>query len=432
MKSLPWPRLLALASFGFALTLITNTLDPAIYGHKVLELAPERPNTLLGFSTAAGSVLSILLAPLVGALSDRTRSSWGRRIPFFVIGIPVLFTALFSIGFAPSAIFFLLGVLLYRVGDNLIFPAWEALYPDQVPIQQRGLASGMKSAMDIFAVLVGRFAAGELMARAAENGDRALWLAISIPAIGLLLALAITWVALRGLPQPKTSATVNSALSLATIFRFDWRKHRVFIWWLVNRFLFWTGFVILGTFLLFFVIDVIGLAEADAQRYLARLSLVLGGAILIVAIPAGRLADRIGRRPLVIAACALAAVGTGLIVFLRDLNGLAVAAALIGLGSGIYNSANFALLTDIVPAREAGRFLGLSNMAGAGGGALARFLGAVLIDPINALSDDRSTGYLTLYALAAILFGLSTWAALRLSAEQIQKPSSPPRKNRLN
>lgn len=35
-------------------------------------------------------------------------------------------------------------------------------------------------------------------------------------------------------------------------------------------------------FLLLFVIDVVGLVEADAQRYLSRLFLVLGGAILLI------------------------------------------------------------------------------------------------------------------------------------------------------
>jgi len=102
------------------------------------------------------------------------------------------------------------------------------------------------------------------------------------------------------------------------------------------------------------------------------------------------------------------------VVFLRDLNWLTAAAALVGLGSGIYISANFALLTDIVPRKEAGRFLGIANIASAGGGALARFLGGVLIDPLNAWSRNHATGYLSLYAFAAILFALSTWAALKI------------------
>ena len=423
MKPLSWPRLLAFSSFGFALTLISNTLDPAIYGHLVLRLAPNNPNTLLGFSTAAASILAIFVAPIVGAWSDRTNSRWGKRKPFFLLGVPVLIVALYAIGLAPSIPIFVAGVLLYRLGDNLIFPPWEALYSDHVPGQQRGLASGFKALTDILAVLVGRFAAGELMARAVERGNGAVVLAVSVPVVGLLFAVLATWIALRGLVTAKSrTGSFRPPAGIRESFSINWKAHQDFLWWFINRILFWTGFVILGQFLLLFVIDVIGLGEADAQRYLARLSLVLGGAILLVAVPSGRLADRIGRKPLIIAACALAAIGTVMVLIVRDLNWLTVAAALVGLGSGIYISSNFALLTDIVPAADAGKFLGLSNIAGAGGGAIARLLGGLLIDPINAATGSRAAGYLVLYTLAAVLFAASTWAALRLIDESKSKP----------
>jgi MFS family permease len=415
MKPLSWARLMALTAFGFALTLVSNTLDPAIYGH-----------TILGYATAAGSILSIFLAPVIGAMSDRTRSPWGKRVPFFIAGVPIIAVALLAIGFANSVPIFVAGVLLYRVGDYLIFPIWEALYPDQVPSQQRGLAGGMKAFFDILAVVAGRFAAGELMARAVEGGESYVFAAVALPSVALLAALVITWFALRGLPSP-TVTTRPTSIGVIEMFRFDWRKHRDFVWWTVNRFLYWTGFVTIGTFLLFYVIDVIGLQEADAQRYIARVSLVLGSAILLAAIPAGRLADRVGRRPLIVFSCALTALGAALVVILRDLDGLTIAAALVGLGAGIYNAASFALLTDVVPTQEAGRFLGLANIAGAGGGALARFAGGAIIDPLNAISGRSGTGYLALYILATIFFAVSTWAALRLPGRQLRNG-----KNRLN
>src|SRR5690606_25583443 len=182
-------------------------------------------------------------------------------------------------------------------------------------------------------------------------------------------------------------------------------------WWFLNRFLFWVAFVTLSQFLLLFVVGVVGLPEADAQRYLARLSIVLGGAILAVAVPSGRLADRIGRAPVVIAACLMAAAGTLLVLVVRDLNWLMVAAGLIGCGAGIYLSANFAQLTDIVPKPEAGRYIGLAGIAGAAGGTLARLLGGLLIDPLNQLTPAGTLGYLTRYGLAALLFVAAAWVA---------------------
>jgi MFS family permease len=193
-----------------------------------------------------------------------------------------------------------------------------------------------------------------------------------------------------------------------------------FSWWFVNRTFFWISFTILGTFLLFFIIDVIGLVEADAQRFLARFSLVLGGSILLIAVPSGRLADRWGRKPLVVLACILTAIGTVLIVLFHDLNTLTFAGALVGFGAGIFISADFALLTDIVPSEEAGRYLGISGIASAGGGAIARLLGGVLIDPINQASGSSSLGYLLLYTLAAIFLIFSVFAALKLPNETVK------------
>lgn len=415
MPHLTWSRLLALSAFSFAITLVTNSLDPAVFGHKVLELAPGRPNTLLGFSTFAASALAIFLGPIVGALSDRTRSQLGNRKPYFIAGVIVLVVSLFAIALARSIAIFVLGILLYRLGDNLVFTPWQALYPDHVPAEQRGQGAGFKALLDILGVLVGRFAAGELVALHIELGNRALIAAIGVPILGLLLSLMLTFWALRGLPQPEPLASpMGVRASLKRSFLFDHRAHPAFVWWFANRALFWTAFVILGQFLLLFVIDVLGLPEPDAQRYLARLSLVLGGAILLVAIPSGHLADRWGRRPLILAACIVAAAGTALVLALRDLNALTFAGGLIGLGAGIFISSDFALLTDIVPAKEAGRYLGLSNIASAGGGAVARLLGGLLIDPINATTGSSALGYLTLYTLAGVLFLLSVFAALRL------------------
>lgn len=415
MPRLSWFRLLALSTFSFAITLTTNSLDPAIYGHKVLELAPGHPNTLLGISTFAASVLAIFLGPLVGALSDRTRSRLGRRRPYFIAGVLVLAAALFAIALAPNVAVFVFGVLLYRVGDNLVFTPWQALYPDHVPAAQRGQGAGMKALLDILGVLVGRFAAGELVAQHISIGEGALLAAIGVPILGLLLALGLTFWALGGLPEPEPLPDTSSPWrNFKANFQFDRRAHPAFVWWFINRTFYWTAFVILGQFLLLFIIDVVGLAEPDAQRFLARLSLLLGGAILVVALPSGFLADRFGRKPLVVFACVLTALGTFLVLVLRDLPSLTVAAASIGLGAGIFISADFALLTDIVPTQEAGRYVGLSSIASAGGGAVARLLGGVLIDPLNALSGSSTVGYLTLYSLAALLFVLALLAAVRL------------------
>ena len=79
MSPVSFWRLIALTTLGFALTLTTNTLEPAVLSHKVLQLAPDNPNRALGLTTFAGLLVAGLAQPLVGVLSDHTRSRWGRR-----------------------------------------------------------------------------------------------------------------------------------------------------------------------------------------------------------------------------------------------------------------------------------------------------------------------------------------------------------------
>src|SRR5207245_11656296 len=53
---------------------------------------------------------------------------------------------------------------------------------------------------------------------------------------------------------------------------------------------------------------------------------------------------------------------------------------LIGIGYGLFFSVDWAFIQDIIPADEAGLFMGFSNIASAGSGVIARFVGAALLD----------------------------------------------------
>lgn len=417
LARLSWPRLLALSSLSFAVTLAASSLESAVFGHKVLRILPDSPNTLLGFSTFAGSVLAIFLGPLIGALSDRTRGRYGRRRPFIAVGVFTFLVAFVLIARSSGVAAFVAGVLLFRASDSLVYTNWASLYPDRVPESQRGRGAGFKAMVDIVGVIVGRFTAGELLARFPVLGPQAVLAAVAVPSGGLVFALIVTLFALRDLPSPDLPENPPPVLeSLKVAFTVDGAKHPGFHWWFVNRALYWTGFIIIFQFFLLFIIDVVGFSEPDAQRFLARLAVVAGAAVLVIALPAGTLADRIGRRPLVILGCGLASLASVLIIIVREPAYFLGAAAVLGVGAGIFVSSDFALLTDIVPGAAAGRYLGLANIASAGGAAVARLLGGALVDPLNRLSGSSTAGYVGLYSVAALLLLLSLAAAIKLPA----------------
>jgi MFS family permease len=193
----------------------------------------------------------------------------------------------------------------------------------------------------------------------------------------------------------------------------------------VNRFLFWGGFVALNTFLLFYLVDVAGMQEPAAQRFVASVSGVLGAAILVVTIPAGWITDRLGRRGIVCATGVVAAAGTAWLLAARSPADMLAAGALLGVAIGAFLSADWALLTDLVPRAAAGRYLGIANMAAAGGSAAARFLGGSLIDPINRLMSSRGAGYLFVYGLALVAF-LAAAVAILSVPERRPRTGEPP------
>jgi len=409
-------RLIAIVSFGFALSILSNTLEPAVLSHKVLELAAAYRNTALGLTTFFGMLVASVVQPTVGVLSDRTRSRLGRRLPYLIGGAFVVISCLYLIALSASFASFVGLVVLLQAAANVVQGPWQALISDLVPEARRGLASGAKAMSEIVGLIVGRQIAGQLLGHHPEWGPVATVAAVSVPTLAFLLALVLTLLGAREGPNAPGQQSAQPSLrqALSRTFAVDLRSHPDFAWWFVNRLLFWAAFIALGTFLLFFVIDVVGIPEAPAQWLIGRLSALLGTAIALVTVPSGKLADRFGAKPLVVLSGLIAALGGGIMILARDMTTLIVAGALVGLGVGMFLSSSWTFATEMVPPGQAGRYLGIANIATTTGSASGRLLGGILIDSLNRTFGSVSIGYLSVYGLAALFFLLSALAATRL------------------
>ena len=407
---LPWRQVAILTAFAVAIGIAINTLDPPLLGDRLIELAPENKNSALGLITLAGLLTALLWQPVAGALSDRTHTLWGRRLPYLALGTPTAALGLLAVALAPTTGWLLAAVVLTQLGTNTIQGPWQALIPDRLPAVQHGRAAGMKSAFEILGFVLGRQIGGQLVAAGYPQ------LAAAAAGASLFVALALTARLASERVPPLPPSFRLGGLRQALV---ELRGHPAFVLWFFNRLLIWGGFITLNTFLLFYVIDVLDMPQAQAQRFIANVATVLGLMLLVVPLPAGWLADRIGRRPLLVLAGVLSAIGTCLILLAPDPGLLLPAAVLLGVGVGIFLSASWALVTDIVPRADAGRYLGVANAATAGGSAAARLLGALLIDPLNRLLGTSHSGYVAVYGLALAAFVLGSLIALAF-------PSTPP------
>ncbi len=127
----------------------------------------------------------------------------------------------------------------------------------------------------------------------------------------------------------------------------------------------------------------------------------VGIAILISSIPAGWLTDKFGRKLLCALSGVIATVGTVVVVAAVSITMLYIGGLMVGVAIGIFYSASWALGTSMVPKKEAGRYLGIQNLAGAGAGAIGAYIGGPIGDGV---------GFTVLMGIFGLLFLISTLA----------------------
>ena len=106
------------------------------------------------------------------------------------------------------------------------------------------------------------------------------------------------------------------------------------------------------------------LTGEEASSLTGTLTSVIGLFIIITAIFSGWIANWVGRRRLVLISGIVAALGNVLLlvtIWVPQLAIVYVAGTIIGIATGLFMTANWALGTDLVPPGEAGRYLGISE-----------------------------------------------------------------------
>jgi Na+/melibiose symporter-like transporter len=390
--------------FGFALTALWQSLHTIILPLRLLDFIPEtQKNTYLGLLTLSGLLLAFIAQPVAGTISDRSGFKMGRRRPYILIGGVIAMLLIPSIGLVGSyaAIFAVYCAL--QLASNTAQGPYQAFIPELVPANKRGMASGVKALFEICGGIILVYLSSVFMDRY-SNGDGAqwLWLVLGILAVIMLSATAGTVVFVR---EPRIHSEKARESLLATLYRTlknDIWKNRNFVWFLVSRMLVFMAFTTIQQFALYFIKDVIGVD--DPAKATAVFSIVSVIGMLMVVWPAGYLSDRIGRKPLTIFSGLLGALGIAIIAFSQNYDTILWAAGILGISMGIFNSANWALATDFAPETDEARYLGLANMATAGGAVLARVIGPV-IDIFNGVSLNFGYTVMLLFCLAYFIAG---------------------------
>jgi MFS family permease len=154
-----------LSLYWVAIGYLWNSLTALILPDLIIQLVGRHHEGLASsLLKSIGTIMAVVWQPVVGAISDRTVTPWGRRRPFIVAG--TLGDLLFLAGIALAGSYWWLVVmyLLLQFSSNTAQAPYQGLLPDLVPQSQRGAASGYYGLANLFGILAGTVGAGLLLA----------------------------------------------------------------------------------------------------------------------------------------------------------------------------------------------------------------------------------------------------------------------------
>ncbi len=384
-----WITLIALANLGLYLgyfgpleVLLPNQVQ-AIAGsaHKV---------AVLGWVTGIGAAVAMISNPVAGALSDRTTSRFGRRHRWRVWGALAGAAALVRLAGQQTIAGLIIGWCLAQACLNAMQASLTAGVPDHVPVAQRGLVSGWIGLPQTVGVVL-----AVALVTVVVTGNAGYVLIA-----GLVVVCALPFALTT--PDPPMPRADRPPFTWATFARSFWlspRRYPDFAWAWLTRFAVNLGNAMAILYLLYFLRDRVHYSRLfpgqKAEDGLLILILVYMVAVVVTAVAGGVVSDRTGRRKLPVTVAGLVMAVPAVMLALWPTWPVAIAAAAImGLGFGVYLSVDQALVTQVLPS-AAGRAkdLGIINIANSGPQVLAPAIAAPLVSQLG--------GYLTLYLSVA-------------------------------
>lgn len=315
------------------------------------------------FVITAFAVMRLCAAPPTGLLIQRLGE---RRI--YVAGVLIVALSTAACAFAETYWQLLVFRALGGIGSTMFFVSALGLMIRMSPADARGRVAGMFSG----AFLVGSVA-GPIV------GSLTAGLGLSAPfviyGVLLLIAAAVVLVSLRGssvaAPAPKDELAVTVRVAL---------RHRAYRAALLSNFATgWSMFGLRFALVPLFVAEV--LDHHPGVAGLALTAFALGNVSVVMY--SGRLSDRIGRKPLLIAGLALSGASTAVLGLTHSLPVFLVEAVVAGAASGVYNSPQQAAVADIIGKARGGTAIATFQMMSDFGSIVGSFGVGVLAQQLS-------------------------------------------------
>ncbi|MBN2148065.1 MAG: MFS transporter [Anaerolineales bacterium] len=470
-RPIHWYDYITFSVYFLGLTTLSQTMGLVIPLLVQQFVGEAQKGTYFGTYRLWTLMVALLAQALFGLLSDRSRLRWGRRRPFIFTGTLLDLVFIVLIGFTAgmeglNGFWIMFGVaMLLQVSSNMAHAATQGVIPDLVPEEKRGRFSGVKAMLELpVPLILVSFTVGKMVSQGNMWGGLGVGMAVIVlvmllsmlipekrpdeapkpldwkPFLRLVMMTAVFTLIILGAGQvvqlfsdlldPGSSPTmlfvsmglfglagmafavgVGVWLSVQVGIGEDAKKTPSFTWWVVNRLAFLVGATNLSTFAVYYLQGRLGFEREKAAGPAAFLMLFVGVFILLSALPSGWLADKFGKKRMVALSGFIAALGTLVAILVPSLPVIYAGGVIIGIATGLFFASNWALGTVLVPKQEAGRYLGISNLAGAGAGAVGAYIGGPIADYFTVnVTSVPGLGYMLLFAIYGVMFLLSVLA----------------------
>ena len=159
MHKLNYPKTLLLGFGFFAISLtwaVYNAFIPKILSNYITSA------TIIGVIMTIDNYLAIFIQPTVGILSDRTKSKFGKRMPFIMIGMPLAGIFLFLLANYTSFITLIIFLVLVNLSMSIFRSPVVSLMPDITYVENRSMANSIINFMGGIGSVIAYFIGSKL------------------------------------------------------------------------------------------------------------------------------------------------------------------------------------------------------------------------------------------------------------------------------
>ncbi|PZG36046.1 MFS transporter, partial [Spongiactinospora gelatinilytica] len=391
--------------FGYA---ANNAAIAVLLPSQVRSAAGDGAVAALALVNGVSAIASFGIPPLVGLMSDRTRTRWGRRSPWILGGGALTAAALVLTGAVSTVTGLVIGWFLVQATINIGLNIILATIPEGIPAKRHGLASTVQGV----GIPVGGIIGVQLGAALVDS----VMVAYALLGGLFLIASVISAVLIR-----ERSNTAQDAPDLARepmgrqfLAMFSSLLDRDYRWVFISRAVIYLGYNTVFGFSLYILQDHIvlpaGLAPASAVATAQTTSIVF---LTIGTLISGPLVDRLGRhRGFVLISSLLLTSSIVLPLLSPSWTMFLVQAGLSGFALGAFLGVDLSLATIVLPKTgDAGRDLGVFHIALNAPQVVAPFVAALAVQHLG--------GYHALFIVGGVFAFLGSLTVLRVRPQQV-------------